>query len=283
MVETPVYAYLLELGRRPPRTRRHRHASRPHRRSARGLRSRVRGRADAAAEGGRPSRGAARRAGLVTIRHRRGDQHAPALRPLRGERALRAACRSTSSARTTSGRSVTRRARTSCSIAPSSSYELLDGERELFDGVELLLTPGHAPAHQSLLVTLRSGGKVLLCARCDPLARERRSRQLRHPGRPGDGPGQRSAPPRAGRCARRDDDLRARPGADARSCATRPTATTELRSERQKPTVASMPLRKFSRWKCSSGPCARSLARAKPIRNALPDAQGASTSAAGTE
>jgi N-acyl homoserine lactone hydrolase len=30
--------------------------------------------------------------------------------------------------------------------------------------VELLLTPGHAPAHQSLLVTLASGARVLLCA-----------------------------------------------------------------------------------------------------------------------
>jgi N-acyl homoserine lactone hydrolase len=46
---------------------------------------------------------------------------------------------------------------------PSLRYELLDGEGELFEGVELLLTPGHAPAHQSLLVTLRSGGRVLLC------------------------------------------------------------------------------------------------------------------------
>jgi N-acyl homoserine lactone hydrolase len=47
---------------------------------------------------------------------------------------------------------------------PELRYELLDGEGELFDGVELLLTPGHAPAHQSLLVTLASGARVLLCA-----------------------------------------------------------------------------------------------------------------------
>jgi N-acyl homoserine lactone hydrolase len=47
---------------------------------------------------------------------------------------------------------------------PGLRYELLDGEGELFDGVELLLTPGHAPAHQSLLVTLSSGARVLLCA-----------------------------------------------------------------------------------------------------------------------
>ena len=46
---------------------------------------------------------------------------------------------------------------------PGLRYELLDGETELFPGVELLLTPGHAPAHQSLLVTLGSGARVLLC------------------------------------------------------------------------------------------------------------------------
>ena len=47
---------------------------------------------------------------------------------------------------------------------PGLRYELLDGDTELFPGVELLLTPGHAPAHQSLLVTLGSGRRVLLCA-----------------------------------------------------------------------------------------------------------------------
>jgi N-acyl homoserine lactone hydrolase len=46
---------------------------------------------------------------------------------------------------------------------PGLRYELLDGETELFPGVELLLTPGHAPGHQSLLVTLGSGQRVLLC------------------------------------------------------------------------------------------------------------------------
>lgn len=47
---------------------------------------------------------------------------------------------------------------------PGLTYELLDGESELFPGVETLLTPGHAPAHQSLLLTLGSGRRVLLCA-----------------------------------------------------------------------------------------------------------------------
>jgi N-acyl homoserine lactone hydrolase len=46
---------------------------------------------------------------------------------------------------------------------PGLRYELLDGEGELFDGVELLLTPGHVPGHQSLLITLRSRARVLLC------------------------------------------------------------------------------------------------------------------------
>ena len=46
---------------------------------------------------------------------------------------------------------------------PHLRYELLDGECELFPGVELVLTPGHAPAHQSLLVTLGSGRRVLIC------------------------------------------------------------------------------------------------------------------------
>ena len=46
---------------------------------------------------------------------------------------------------------------------PALRYELLDGETELFPGVELVLTPGHAPAHQSLLVTLGRGARVLLC------------------------------------------------------------------------------------------------------------------------
>jgi N-acyl homoserine lactone hydrolase len=47
---------------------------------------------------------------------------------------------------------------------PALRYELLDGEGQLFDGVEVVLTPGHAPGHQSLLLTLGSGARVLLCA-----------------------------------------------------------------------------------------------------------------------
>jgi N-acyl homoserine lactone hydrolase len=47
---------------------------------------------------------------------------------------------------------------------PALEYELLDGELELFDGVRTIVTPGHTPGHQSLLITLRGGGHVLLCA-----------------------------------------------------------------------------------------------------------------------
>jgi N-acyl homoserine lactone hydrolase len=47
---------------------------------------------------------------------------------------------------------------------PGLSYELIDGEPELFPGVKAILTPGHAPWHQSLLVSLKSDGHVLLCS-----------------------------------------------------------------------------------------------------------------------
>jgi N-acyl homoserine lactone hydrolase len=43
-------------------------------------------------------------------------------------------------------------------------YELIDGEPEIFPGVEAILTPGHAPWHQSLLVSLENDGHVLLCS-----------------------------------------------------------------------------------------------------------------------
>jgi N-acyl homoserine lactone hydrolase len=45
---------------------------------------------------------------------------------------------------------------------PHLRYELLDGDQELFPGVELVVTPGHAPAHQSLLVSLASGRNLVL-------------------------------------------------------------------------------------------------------------------------
>ncbi|MFZ0216490.1 MAG: N-acyl homoserine lactonase family protein [Candidatus Dormiibacterota bacterium] len=47
---------------------------------------------------------------------------------------------------------------------PHLAYELIDGEVELFGGVRTILTPGHAPWHQSLLVSLPHDGNVLICA-----------------------------------------------------------------------------------------------------------------------
>jgi N-acyl homoserine lactone hydrolase len=46
---------------------------------------------------------------------------------------------------------------------PTLRYELLDGESELFPGVEVLLTPGHAPAHQSVMVRLPESGNFVVC------------------------------------------------------------------------------------------------------------------------
>lgn len=46
---------------------------------------------------------------------------------------------------------------------PKLKYELLDGEMELFSGIELILTPGHAPAHESVMVRLRDTGNLVVC------------------------------------------------------------------------------------------------------------------------
>jgi N-acyl homoserine lactone hydrolase len=46
---------------------------------------------------------------------------------------------------------------------PSLSYELLDGPARLFDGVEVLPTPGHCKGHQSVLLRLPETGAVILC------------------------------------------------------------------------------------------------------------------------
>jgi N-acyl homoserine lactone hydrolase len=47
---------------------------------------------------------------------------------------------------------------------PELHYELLDGEQELFPGIHLILTPGHAPYHQSVLLKLPESGNILLCS-----------------------------------------------------------------------------------------------------------------------
>jgi N-acyl homoserine lactone hydrolase len=46
---------------------------------------------------------------------------------------------------------------------PALSYELLDGERELFTGVRVIPTSGHTPGHQSLLLRLPETGAVIIC------------------------------------------------------------------------------------------------------------------------
>jgi N-acyl homoserine lactone hydrolase len=46
---------------------------------------------------------------------------------------------------------------------PALRYELLDGESELLPGIEVILTPGHAPAHQSVMVRLAESGDFVVC------------------------------------------------------------------------------------------------------------------------
>ncbi|MBX3084364.1 MAG: N-acyl homoserine lactonase family protein [Anaerolineae bacterium] len=45
---------------------------------------------------------------------------------------------------------------------PALRYRLVDGDTELFPGLSLIETSGHAPGHQSVLLTLPNAGKVLL-------------------------------------------------------------------------------------------------------------------------
>ena len=44
------------------------------------------------------------------------------------------------------------------------SYESVDGDEEVAPGVHLIATHGHTPGHQSLVVDLASGQRVVLCA-----------------------------------------------------------------------------------------------------------------------
>ena len=44
---------------------------------------------------------------------------------------------------------------------PGAKYELLDGDAEPWPGVHVLLTPGHTPGHQSVLVDTDEGGVLL--------------------------------------------------------------------------------------------------------------------------
>jgi N-acyl homoserine lactone hydrolase len=45
---------------------------------------------------------------------------------------------------------------------PGLSYELVDGAATLFPGVEVIPTPGHAPAHQSVLLRLPETGSMII-------------------------------------------------------------------------------------------------------------------------
>ena len=45
---------------------------------------------------------------------------------------------------------------------PALRYRLIDGDTELLPGLILIETSGHAPGHQSVLVSLPQAGKVLL-------------------------------------------------------------------------------------------------------------------------
>ena len=46
---------------------------------------------------------------------------------------------------------------------PSLSYELVDGRTRLFDGLEVLATPGHCVGHQSVVLQLEETGTVIVC------------------------------------------------------------------------------------------------------------------------
>jgi len=46
---------------------------------------------------------------------------------------------------------------------PNLRYELLDGEGPLLPGVSVIVTPGHAPGHQSVLLELDNDRNVILC------------------------------------------------------------------------------------------------------------------------
>jgi N-acyl homoserine lactone hydrolase len=47
---------------------------------------------------------------------------------------------------------------------PELHYDLIEGEPEIFPGMHLILTPGHAPFHQSVLLNLPESGNILLCS-----------------------------------------------------------------------------------------------------------------------
>lgn len=44
------------------------------------------------------------------------------------------------------------------------SWDVIDGDTKVLDGIEAIFTPGHTPGHQSLIVDLPQTGKVILTA-----------------------------------------------------------------------------------------------------------------------
>lgn len=55
---------------------------------------------------------------------------------------------------------------------PNLRYRMVDGDVDLLPGVSLIKTPGHAPAHQSVLLRLPQTGPVLLAIDAVMLARQ---------------------------------------------------------------------------------------------------------------
>ena len=51
---------------------------------------------------------------------------------------------------------------------PGLHYELVEGDRKILDGVHVLMTQGHTPGHQSLLVQLQKTGTVILAGDAIP-------------------------------------------------------------------------------------------------------------------
>ncbi|MBO0702262.1 MAG: MBL fold metallo-hydrolase, partial [Candidatus Dormibacteraeota bacterium] len=49
-------------------------------------------------------------------------------------------------------------------------FRLVEGDTQLFPGFDLISTPGHVPAHQSVLVRLPNTGPVLITADAVPVA-----------------------------------------------------------------------------------------------------------------
>ena len=81
---------------------------------------------------------------------------------------------------------------------PGLSYELVDGAATLFPGVEVIPTPGHAPAHQSVLLRLPETGNMIISGDAVYCQENYDHDAWGGQADPADGPGQRAGPARAG-------------------------------------------------------------------------------------